>query len=36
VKEKKVKIFPGHDGLYGKVTIFEEEKREEPEQMSLL
>jgi len=36
VKEKKVKIFPGHDGLYGKVTIFEEEKREEPEQMNLL
>ena len=36
VKERKVKIFPGHDGLYGKVTIFEEEKREEPEQMSLL
>jgi len=36
VKERKVKIFPGHDGVYGKVTIFEEEKREEPEQMSLL
>jgi len=36
VRERKVKISPGHDGVYGEVQIFEEEKKIEPEQMTLL
>jgi len=36
VKERKVSISPGYDGIYGKVRIFAEEERVEPEQMSLL
>jgi PHP family Zn ribbon phosphoesterase len=29
MRKGEIKISPGHDGLYGKISIFSEEKREE-------
>ena len=34
VRQGKVKITPGHDGVYGKVEIFGEEDKEREKQLS--